>query len=559
MSVEDPLNPLFSDLLKEFSEGEFDRFNEFDIISRHVKSSTLNFDDAIKELRDLTSDLNQNIVKVSTIANDLNREIVGMRMVPVKQMFIRFSRSVRDIARSENKLINFITEGEDTKLDKMVMEEVIEPMMHIVRNSIGHGLETPEERRAHNKNDVGRLTLRAYQKGNRVILEVEDDGSGIPVDKVRMKALEKGLITAEKAEKMTSEAAIELIFRPGFSTADKITELHGRGVGLDVVHSTIRSLKGFVKVETKEGQGTKFIISLPLTLAISDALLVELLGNIYAIPLEAIFETLTIPSETIEIEDGKRFIKTRNDRIELHYLNDLLGFDSDLLHFKAMLPVAVIDYDNKRIAVAVEKLIGKEEVVVKTLGSHLRNVRGVIGATILGDGRVVIILDMNFLLRPLEARERDFYITIEPKVEEALPVMIEPQPVSTTKRRRKGERITVLAADDSPSVRKYIQSVLDQAGIDVVSVDDGINALNKLPSSNCDIILTDLEMPRMNGLELVSEVRKMPEYAEIPIVIVTARAGEKHRRKGLELGANAFLNKPFDPKSLIETIESFVV
>ncbi|WP_157452599.1 Hpt domain-containing protein [Chloroherpeton thalassium] len=547
----------FSDVLKEFSESEFDRFSDLDIISRDVKSSILNFDDSIKELRDLTTFINQNIVKVSNIANDLNRVIVGMRMVPVKQMFIRFSRSVRDIAKNEEKKINLLTEGDDTKLDKMVMEDVIEPMMHIVRNAIGHGLEKPEERRKNGKNETGQLILRAYQKGNRVILEVEDDGKGISVEKVKRKAIEKGIITESEATTITPEATTELIFRPGFSTAEKVTELHGRGVGLDVVYTTIRNLKGFVNIETKEGQGTKFIISLPLTLAISDALLIEAAGNTYAIPLDMVFETVNIPDYAIEHEDNKMFVNIRNERIELAYLNALLNYNSDILKFKAMLPVVVIELEDRKVAVGIEKLINKEEIVVKTLGSHLRNVRGVIGATIMGDGQVVIILDMNYLLRAPEAKGRDVYITFEsqPTQKEVAKEIEEPK---RQKRKRKGEKITVLAADDSPSVRKYIQSVLHQADIDVVSVDDGLNALNKLPTANCDLIITDLEMPRMNGFELVSEVRKLSQYKDIPIIVVTARAGDKHRRKGIELGANAFLNKPFDPVQLIETIESFV-
>jgi len=546
-----------SDVLQEFSESEFDRFNEFDILSRDIKSSMLNFEDSIKELRDFSSFLNQNIVKVSTIANDLNRVIVDMRMVPVKQMFIRFSRSVRDIAKSQNKNINFITEGEETKLDKMVMEEVVEPMMHIVRNSIGHGIESPEEREQAGKPNVGQVTLRAYQKGNRVILEVEDDGAGISIDKVKRKAIEKHLITKDEAANMSQEEATAIIFKPGFSTAEQVTSLHGRGVGLDVVHNTIRKLKGFVNIDSKEGHGTKFIISLPLTLAISDALLVEAEGYKYAIPLDMVYETVNYPSEYIEHEEDKRFIEIRGEKYELVYLNDLLGYESDVLHFKATLPVAVIELENSKVAVGVEKLFGKEEIVVKALGSHLKNVRGVIGATIRGDGQVILILDMNFLLSPEEQKGKDLYINVE-KSDIEIAETTQPKLPERTKHQRKGEKICVLAADDSPSVRKYIQSVLQQHDIDVISVDDGLNALNKLPTSNCDIIITDLEMPRMNGFDLVSEVRKMPQYNELPIVIVTARAGDKHRRKGIELGANAFINKPFDPAQLIETIESFI-
>jgi len=551
----------YSDVLKEFSDTEFDRFSELDIISRDIKSAILNFDESISELKSIGSMLSQNVVKVSSIANDLNREIVGMRMVPVKQMFTRFSRSVRDIAKAEQKEINLVTEGEDTKLDKTVMEEVIEPIMHIVRNAIGHGIETPDVRRAHGKPPVGTITLRAYQKGSRVILEVEDDGSGINIEKVKAKAVQIGLITPEEAEKMTPAQATELIFRPGFSTADKVTELQGRGVGMDVVQNTIRRLKGTTNIETVSGKGTKFIISLPLTLAISDALLVTALDQTYAIPLEPVLETSYISTDTIEQdEDGKRYITLRDERIELRYLNDILGYQSDVMLFKAKVAVVIVklEEEQKKIAVAVEKLIGKEEIVVKTLGKHLRNVRGIIGSTILGDGQVIIILDIVYLLRSEESRSRDVYVSVDNSAAETLSPSTEPAVPTVKRRRRKGAKITVLHADDSPSVRKYVQSVLKNADITVISADDGLAALNRLPSANVDLVITDLEMPRMNGFELISEIRRMPEYQDLPIIIVTARAGDKHRRTGLELGANAFLNKPFDPQQLIATIESFV-
>ncbi len=550
-------NAGFSDILKEFSETEFDRFSDLDIISRDVRSAMLNLDETINELRGLSSILGQNVVKVSGIANDLNREIVGMRMVPMRQMYTRFQRSFRDIAKGEGKEIIFNTEGEDTKLDKSVMEEIVEPVLHMVRNAIGHGIEKPETRLANGKPAEGTLTIRAYQKGSRVILEIEDDGGGIPVEKVKAKAVRQGLISQEEADAMPASKATELIFLPGFSTAEKITELSGRGVGMDVVKNTIRQLKGTVTVETREGKGTKFIISLPITLAINQALLVSASEHIYAVPLELVLETLSVSSDYLMTdEDGNKTISIRGEEYEFRYLNELLGYSIEALEYKTMHSVVVIGLDDRKVAVAVEKLIGKEEIVVKSLGRHLRNVRGIIGATILGDGQVVVILDIEYLLRPIGERGEDVHIEALPASEE------EPQEIhpTITKRKRKSAKITVLHADDSPSVRKYVQSVLKGANIEVISADDGLNALNRLtqPNANIDLIVSDLEMPRMNGFEFVTEVRKMDAYKDIPFIIVTARAGDKHRRTGLELGANAFLNKPFDPSQLIETIESYI-
>ncbi|MGQ9804816.1 MAG: hybrid sensor histidine kinase/response regulator [Chlorobiales bacterium] len=547
----------YSDILKEFSETEFDRFSDLDIISRDVRSAMLNLDETINELRGLSSILGQNVVKVSGIANDLNREIVGMRMVPMRQMYTRFQRSFRDIAKSEGKEIIFNTEGEETKLDKSVMEEIIEPVLHMVRNAIGHGIEKPEVRLANGKPAEGTLTIRAYQKGSRIVLEIEDDGGGIPVEKVKAKAVRQGLISQEEADAMPASKATELIFLPGFSTAEKITELSGRGVGMDVVKNTIRQLKGTITVETREGKGTKFIISLPVTLAINQALLVSASEYTYAIPLELVLETLSVSSDYLMTdEDGKKTISIRGEEYEFRYLNELLGYSIEALEYKTMHSVVVIGLDDRKVAIAVEKLIGKEEIVVKSLGRHLRNVRGIIGATILGDGQVVVILDIEYLLRPIGERGEDVHIQAlsapEQDAEDIHPTI--------TKRKRKGAKITVLHADDSPSVRKYVQSILKSANIEVISADDGLNAINRLtqPNTNVDLIVSDLEMPRMNGFEFVTEVRKMEAYKDIPFIIVTARAGDKHRRTGLELGANAFLNKPFDPSQLIETIESYI-
>ena len=547
----------YSDILKEFSETEFDRFSDLDIISRDVRSAMLNLDETINELRGLSSILGQNVVKVSGIANDLNREIVGMRMVPMRQMYTRFQRSFRDIAKGEGKDIIFNTEGEETKLDKSVMEEIVEPVLHMVRNAIGHGIEKPEVRLANGKPPEGTLTIRAYQKGSRIVLEIEDDGNGIPVEKVKAKAVRQGLISQEEADAMPASKATELIFLPGFSTAEKITELSGRGVGMDVVKNTIRQLKGAVTVETREGKGTKFVISLPVTLAINQALLVSASEHTYAVPLELVLETLSVSSDYLMTdEDGNKTISIRGEEYEFRYLNELLGYSIEALEYKTMHSVLVIGLDDRKVAIAVEKLIGKEEIVVKSLGRHLRNVRGIIGATILGDGQVVVILDIEYLLRPIGERGEDVQVQAlsapEQDAEDIHPTI--------TKRKRKGAKITVLHADDSPSVRKYVQSVLKGANIEVISADDGLNAVNRLtqPNSNIDLIVSDLEMPRMNGFEFVTEVRKMEAYKEIPFIIVTARAGDKHRRTGLELGANAFLNKPFDPSQLIETIESYI-
>ena len=556
-------------ILKDFADTEFDRFSDYDVIIRDLKGNISNYEDVSREIRELGDAFRQSILSVSSIANELNREIMGMRMVPVKHMFIRFQRSIRDIGREENKQVDLKVEGEETRLDKTVMEDVIEPIMHCVRNAVSHGIEMPDTRTSRGKNAEGLIILRAFQDGNQVVLEIEDDGNGIDPAKLKQSAINKKLISPERALSMTDSEAMELMFVPGFSTAEKVTTLSGRGVGMDVVKNVVTRFKGSVSVKSNIGKGSKFIIRLPLTLAINQSLLIQVAGRIYAFPLSVIDETLELKMDSIRRIGDQELISVRDQTVPLIHLSRVLSVDEDPSQMKSKYPVVILSDAGQKIGIRVDRLLGKEEIVIKTLGSHLKNVAGVVGATVLGDGSVVLIMDVGYLFQywqgggsvaPVIRSEIMSGFDQHEEVDSSIPKLEQSgaeRRFETLKIAVKG-KIRILCADDSVSIRKYVASLLSRERFDVTTAADGAEAYEYAERNTYDIIMTDLEMPKMHGYELISALRAKAAFNHIPIVILTARSGEKHRRRGLELGANAFLNKPFDVDELLNTIDGLL-
>ncbi|WP_297452737.1 chemotaxis protein CheA [Persephonella sp.] len=346
-----------------------------------------NSSDTIEELID-------SITGMSRTVSDLQDAVMKLRMQPVKKIFSKFPRIVRDLAKKLNKKVNLILEGEDTEIDRSILDKLEDPLIHLVRNAIDHGIEPPEERIKAGKPEVGTIKLSAYQEGDRIIISIEDDGKGIDVEKVKQKAIEKGLITPEQAENMSDKEAYELLFMPGFSTADQVSEVSGRGVGMDVVASTIHSLRGTIEVESEPGKGTKFIMKLPLTVAIIRTLMVGANDRIFAIPLYSVVEIVRYEPENVKKIGQFKSFMLRDEVYLLFSLNEL--FDIEDEGEKQF--IVIVRVGEKNIAIAVEELFGEEEIVIKPLGKLLENVQGIAGATITGDGRVVLIVDTNSLI-----------------------------------------------------------------------------------------------------------------------------------------------------------------
>ncbi len=350
-----------------------------------------------KDLTEVIQDFYETTDALGRISDDLQDTIMQVRMIPIRTVFSRFPRLVRDLSRKSGKKIELIIEGEDTELDKSLVELIGDPILHLIRNAVDHGQETPEERRAAGKPEVGKVWLRAFHEGNSVMIEVEDDGRGIDPEKIKKKAIEKGIITPEEAEKMDDREAIDLIFAPGFSTADKVTDVSGRGVGMDVVRNNIKSLNGNVFVHSEVGKGTKFTLSLPLTLAIIEALLVEVGTHTYAIPLDAVSETTKISPTKIYEVNQRKTTTLRGEVVGLVELGELLGVES-LNGDREILPLVIISVNERKLGLIVDKLLHRQEIVIKSMGEYLGDIHGFAGATILGDGRVILILDPNELM-----------------------------------------------------------------------------------------------------------------------------------------------------------------
>jgi two-component system, chemotaxis family, sensor kinase CheA len=360
--------------------------NRFSLLARSLQDE--------EGLQEIAQQLTETTYSMARISDELQDTIMKVRMVPVRTVFSRFPRLVRDLSRKSCKEVELLTEGEETELDKSVVEEIGDPLVHLIRNSVDHGLEDGAQRAEAGKPAVGRVWLRAFHKGNSVIVEVEDDGRGIDPDRMRAKAVEKGLVSEDEARTMDDQHAIELIFAPGFSTAERITDISGRGVGMDVVRNNIKSLKGSVAVNSVVGKGTRFTLSLPLTLAIIDALMVEVRGDIYAIPLDAVSETTKLSAAKFTEVNGRKVVTLRGEVMGIVELPEILGYTYEQDE-REIVPIVIINVGERRLGLIVDRLLERQEVVIKSLGKYLGDLHGISGATILGDGSVVLILDPN--------------------------------------------------------------------------------------------------------------------------------------------------------------------
>ncbi|MFP4108596.1 MAG: chemotaxis protein CheA, partial [Desulfonatronovibrio sp.] len=358
--------------------------NRFAMLSKSLEEGH----DVLEIAQQLTETTNS----MARISDDLQVTIMNVRMVPVQTVFNKFPRLVRDLSRKSDKKVQLITEGEETELDKSVVELIGDPLVHLIRNSVDHGLEPEEDRKKAGKDLVGTVWLRAAHRGNSVVIEVEDDGRGIDPEKMKAKALEKNIISQEEAQNMEDQEAIDLIFAPGFSTAEKVTDISGRGVGMDVVKNNIKNLKGNVVVSSELGKGSKFSITLPLTLAIIEALMVKVAGQTYAIPLDAVSETTKIEASKLSEINNRKAVTLRGEVLGLADLGVLLEL-TEKQEEREVLPVVIIIVGDRRLGLVVDTLLERQEVVIKSLGEYMGDQPGISGATIMGDGRVVLILD----------------------------------------------------------------------------------------------------------------------------------------------------------------------
>jgi chemotaxis protein histidine kinase CheA/CheY-like chemotaxis protein len=482
--------------------------------------------------------------------SQLQHQVMKLRMVPVGNVFTKYRRTVRDLARELGKEVNVEIEGADTELDKILVERLDDPLMHLVRNSCDHGIEPPEERERKGKPRAGTVFLRAEHRGNQIVIEVGDDGAGIPVDRVRQKAREQGVVASERLDAMEDRELLNLIFLPGFSTAKKVSAVSGRGVGMDVVRDAIVRLRGSIDVESTLGAGSRFRLKLPLTLAIIQVLVVRVSGETFAVPLSSVERTIRVPPEAISELLGEEVVELGGDQVTLVRLHDLLGIEGEAWRGEEVLevPIVIVHMFGRPFGLVVDQLVATQDIVIKSMGDLLEEVPLVAGATLHGDGCMLILDTTAIVQRALAGAgggARRGAAQGELVGVEAGPA----DPAATPAAPRR-----VLLVEDSDMTRRTMRKVLESAGLHVTEARDGEEALALAVREHFDLVSTDVIMPRKDGYELTRALRALEAYRRTPIVMVTAKSDKIDRVRGFDAGVDDYLVKPFGKAELLKVL-----
>ncbi len=476
-------------------------------------------------------ELTQVVSSVSSVTTDLQIAVMKTRMLPIAKVFNKFPRMVRDLSRELKKHIDLKISGEDTELDKSIIEEIGDPLVHIIRNSCDHGIEDEETRIAKGKPPQGTIELKAYNEGNSIVIEIVDDGKGLDPDMLINKSIEKGIITEREADNLSEKEVFGLIFKPGFSTAATVTNVSGRGVGMDVVKTNIEKLNGIIDIDSEVGKGTIIKLKIPLTLAIIQALLVGAQEEYFAIPLSSVLETVRVTTEEIYSIEGKDVLRLRDEILPLVRLSDIFGIEK-IFDDAEHLYIVVIALADSKIGVIVDTLVGQEEIVIKSLGDYLQNIPGIAGATIRGDGKVTLIIDVGALMELAKNTTGSVKKEIVSGV---------------TNIKKEAKDYQVLIVDDSKTDRTIMKKALNPLGVSITEAVNGMEALQLLKTGDVkfDIVLIDIEMPKMDGYTLAGEIRKYSRYKNLPLIAVTSRASKSDRMRGVEVGMTEYVTKPY--------------
>ncbi len=482
----------------------------------------------------------QDVTRLNFVADELEEGIRNVRLLPLSQIFNLFPRLVRDLSRELGKEIGFTLEGGETAADKRILEELKDPLMHMIRNAVDHGIESPSERESAGKPRAASIRLRAYQTANNVLVELRDDGRGLDLAAIKSTALKRRLHSQEELAAMSREQLHLLIFAPGFSTSAMVTDVSGRGVGMDVVRINIERLKGTIRVQSEPGRGTIFTIRLPSTLATTRVLLVSVAGRPYAIPVEHVQTIVRVARDQIFSIEGRQTIVLDERALPIARLSALLDLPSRAAHDAEI--TVVLEVGEERFGVQVDGLVDEQEVMLKPLGALLKRVRNVSGVTILGAGEICMVLSAPDLARAaLHGAPRQLAPDLALEEVENAP------------------RKVILLAEDSITTRTQEKRILESAGYEVVTAVDGADAFGKLAGRDFDAVVSDVEMPNMTGLMLAARIRENPRYDEMPIVLVTSLASDDDKRRGIEVGANAYITKgAFEQKVLVDTLRRLV-
>ena len=534
---------------EDFDPLEMDRHSQLQQLSRALFESASDLLDLKETLAAKNRDAETLLLQQARVNTELQEGLMRTRMVPFDRLVPRLRRIVRQVAGELGKQVEFVVGNADGEMDRTVLERIVAPLEHMLRNAVDHGIEPSAVRRDVGKPETGTIRLNLGREGGDIVLTLDDDGGGIRLDAVRRKAIERGMMDADSD--LTDHEILQFILEAGFSTAEKVTQISGRGVGMDVVHSEVKQLGGSMSIDSAVGQGTRFTIRLPFTVSVNRALMVYSGEDLYAIPLntiEGIVRVSPFELEAYYAPDAPRF-EYAGQAYELKYLGDLLnnGQQPKLVGQSLPLPVILVRSSEHAVAVQVDSLAGSREIVVKSLGPQFAGVHGISGATILGDGRVVVILDLLATIRVRHAHLQN----------QLLPRLASRQ-AATHEEIEADRPPLVMVVDDSVTVRKVTSRLLERNGMNVVTAKDGVDAIAQLQEHKPDIMLLDIEMPRMDGFEVATLVRHDERLKDLPIIMITSRTGEKHRERAMSIGVNQYLGKPYQESLLLDTIAQLV-
>ncbi|MGB6451825.1 MAG: response regulator, partial [Steroidobacteraceae bacterium] len=520
----------------DFDPLELDRYSTIQQFSRGLAETASDVASIQQMLETMAQDTQNLLQQQARTVTELQNGLMRTRMVPFQRHVQRLARIVRQAAADAGKHVELIVEGASGEIDRQVLERMMPPFEHMLRNAVVHGIEALEERIAHGKPDTGSIRLSLHREGAEVMVKIADDGAGMNLKAIREKAVSLGLVEAGRT--LSDEDAMQLILEPGFSTAGTVTQQAGRGVGMDVVATEIKRLGGALHMETRAGQGTEFTIRLPFTLAISHALVVRTGDEYYALPLPTVEGVLRLSKEEASSHIGREAatFDHNGQKYRFQHLATFIGLEpSPLPEGDVTVPVVLVRAGEHSTGLIADELIGSREIVVKSVGPQISSIRGISGATILGDGRIVIILDIGALVRS-DWRGR----------------------WHVAPRERADRRTFALVVDDSITVRRVTQRLLERNGMRVLTARDGMDAVSILQEHVPDIILLDIEMPRLDGYEVAAHVRGDPRLKDVPIIMITSRVGEKHRARAIELGVDDYLGKPYQEAQLLDAIAPLV-
>jgi two-component system chemotaxis sensor kinase CheA len=492
-------------------------------------------------LQTLRSQLHEDSNRFDYLNTEIGFGIRSIRLLPFSTTFNLFPRMVRDIAKQQHKQVNLLIEGDDTVADKRVIEEIKDPLIHLLRNAIDHAIESPQQRQAQGKPTVGTIRLSARQTPSTIVIVVKDDGAGLDVAKIKARALQHKLYSADELAAMSDRQIQDLIFSQGLSTTDQINDISGRGLGMAIVRSKVEQLKGHIEIDSSPGQGTSIHIVLPITLATTKVILVEQQKHYYALPMEAIELIRSVSAEQLFNIDGYQTLLQENQAVSVAHLSDLLELP-DVPTRKQYGLAVIIAVKYGRIAVLVDRLLDEQEILLKPLGGLLKRVRNISGVTVLGNGEVCIVLNPYDLVRTAYGKKTAITIKADPA----------PPAQQTVKPH-------ILYAEDSITARTQIKRVLEKAGYAVTAAVDGRDAYEKLVGNTFTAVVSDVTMPNMDGLALTEKIRSQTRYKNLPIILLSAMDKPNDRQRALELGVNAYLSKgAFDHRLLLDTLKTLI-